>query len=314
SRKLPLARNHGEDQDYYHECQLSLLVTGVDEWFWTGYCLVDTYYGSEEEWSTYFEGDDSSEPATGGASTLQYPIWNPREYFLAVLARRMAQATLEWRVLVTAFKERMEDYEDDSLLAFVDDTSLTRTKQLMLAVSSIRRFRDSLARTISAWDTFGQQKILHLETTGSHALRQKWEEYIESVRSNISELKSLHLILSQKLDLFNSMRDGLVNASSLKESADSTRQGVDIGILTRMTVLYLPLSLATSAFSIAMVSDDVSWIWYGVVIVSITLLTLFAAANPRALDFIFYLPRNIQQGTTKMFAMLRDKYRTRFSS
>ena len=107
SRKLPLARNNAQEQDYYHEAHISFLVAGVDEWFWTAYCCVDTYFGSEPENRTYLDGRYGSDPATGGSRWLKFPIWNPREYFLFVLARRITQATREWSALIDAFEERM---------------------------------------------------------------------------------------------------------------------------------------------------------------------------------------------------------------
>ena len=30
-----------------HEAQISVLVTGIDEWYWTVYCSVDNYFGSK---------------------------------------------------------------------------------------------------------------------------------------------------------------------------------------------------------------------------------------------------------------------------
>lgn len=109
-RKLPLARDKAEEEYYYYEAHTSFLVTGVDEWFWTLYCCVDTYFGSEPEYRTYLDGQYGSDPATGGFLWLKFPRWNPREYFLVVLSRRMMQATREWRALIDAFEERMEEY------------------------------------------------------------------------------------------------------------------------------------------------------------------------------------------------------------
>ena len=110
SRKLPLARNRKEEEYYYHEAHISFLVAGADEWFWTAYCCVDTYFGSEPDSRTYLDGQYGVDPATGGSLWLKHPIWNPREYFLYVLVRRTIQATREWRALIDAFEERMVAY------------------------------------------------------------------------------------------------------------------------------------------------------------------------------------------------------------
>jgi hypothetical protein len=110
SRTLPLPRNKDEGQDFYYEFQLSVLVTGVDEWLWTSYCCVDTYYGSEPDRRAYLEDVHPVEPASGGGASLDFPLWNPREYYLVVLSRRVSQATREWGALIETFEERMITY------------------------------------------------------------------------------------------------------------------------------------------------------------------------------------------------------------
>ena len=97
-----------EDQDFFHEAQVSFLLLGIDEWVWTAYCCVDTYFGSEPNHRTYH--DDGVDAPTGGAKYLNFPIWNPREYFLMVLARRMMQATREWTNLVHVVQQRLDLY------------------------------------------------------------------------------------------------------------------------------------------------------------------------------------------------------------
>jgi hypothetical protein len=33
-----------QESDYIYEAQLSLMVTGVDDWVWNSYCFVDGYF------------------------------------------------------------------------------------------------------------------------------------------------------------------------------------------------------------------------------------------------------------------------------
>jgi hypothetical protein len=56
--------------------------------------------------------------------------------------------------------------------------------------------------------------------------------------------------LDERRVSFKEMRDGLHNDSSLLESWRATKQGNDVGILTNMTVLYLPFSLVAGVFSL----------------------------------------------------------------
>lgn len=110
-RKLPLGNIKGNiEESYYYEAQTSILVTGLDEYFWTVYCAVETYYGSEENEQAYLTARDPLDPPTGGAKWLKWPHWNPREYYLRIVAQRMMQATEEWKALIEAFDERMTAY------------------------------------------------------------------------------------------------------------------------------------------------------------------------------------------------------------
>jgi hypothetical protein len=103
-RELPLSLSKSKkEKDYYYEAHISLLVTGVDEWQWTAYFCVDTYFGAEESWEEYPSGNYGYDGPSGGWIWQKYPYWNPREYFLAVLMRRISQATTEWGVLIGTF-------------------------------------------------------------------------------------------------------------------------------------------------------------------------------------------------------------------
>ncbi|OCL12573.1 hypothetical protein AOQ84DRAFT_372958 [Glonium stellatum] len=213
-RLLPL-RRLGELESYYYEAQISFLMTGLDEWLWTTYCCVDTFFGSETDREAYLNPLNPTDAATGGWLQQQYPVWNPREYFLAVLSRRMLQ-------------ERSFEIPDDAML--------TRTIELTPTVATLRQFTDLLASTIKTCNNF-QSGYMSLFNVGSIKLMEWWQGYITSFNDSVLELEALHMIMSQKLELFNSMLDKLVSASALNESTQATRQADNIGILTKMTVV-----------------------------------------------------------------------------
>jgi len=173
------------------------------------------------------------------------------------------QATEEWKALIGAFDERMAAYEDENLQNFTDDANMTRTKELTKTVTTLRRFRDVLAKSIAAWNNFSLNGISCFEIQDGENIKLDWEELLGDIRGSITEMVAMHLHLNQKLGLFDSMRNAvspirqpallavkaeigrqIVSASSLKESAESTSQGTDIGVLTKMTVVYLPLMFA----------------------------------------------------------------------
>ena len=93
-------------REYLCEAQISVLVTGIDEWFWTAYCCVDTYFGSEEKVQYYY--DEGLDAPSGGERFNRYPLWNPRGYFLYILSRRFRQATKEWTIVVRVLQDRLK--------------------------------------------------------------------------------------------------------------------------------------------------------------------------------------------------------------
>jgi hypothetical protein len=119
--KLPLDEygypSKDDTEEYFYEATTSICVIGVDEWVWSVYCCVDTYFG-EENWTEYLNTSpgvkDETDAPSGGWIRQINPYWNPREYFLIVLHRRMIQATTEWSVLITNFAERLDIYVRES--------------------------------------------------------------------------------------------------------------------------------------------------------------------------------------------------------
>jgi hypothetical protein len=130
SELLPLRTYSTDDQDlYYHEAQTSSLSWGTDEWFWTGLCLVDTYFGSEENRKTYFMGRTPGEefdPPTGGRFTMRDTRFDQREYYLLKLDFRVEQVTTEYSALVETFNRRMEEYVSPQQCIYIHECSRSR--------------------------------------------------------------------------------------------------------------------------------------------------------------------------------------------
>jgi hypothetical protein len=99
-------RANTHSNEYLHEAQISFLVVGTDEWWWTAYCLADTFFGSEIEMALYHERQYDA--PCGGLQHVYLPAWNPREYFLLVLSRRLTQVTKEWSNIVNTLESRLQ--------------------------------------------------------------------------------------------------------------------------------------------------------------------------------------------------------------
>ncbi|KAF1962112.1 hypothetical protein CC80DRAFT_487649 [Byssothecium circinans] len=282
--KLPLPRPKDKEA-YFYEAQTSFVLTGVDERLYTAICLADTFFGSEEQRGSYTDPTSPLDAPSGGGHWLNNPIWNPRQYLLKVLAKRISQTRGEWMDLIDQFVARLDHYESGFELP--DDPKLTKTTALTSAEITIRLFRDRLASTIRAWEDFYSHKGGLFEVE-SIKLYSWWQTDVTAITESISDLKEKHELMAEKLEQFRSMRDGLVNASSFRESAEATRQGNMIGILTRMTVLFLPLGWVTAFFGIPLLPHTLYlWIAYCGVLVVAILGTLYFARRPKLLESLF---------------------------
>jgi hypothetical protein len=92
-----------------------------------------------------------------------------------------------------------------------------------LAVSTLRRFRDTLSRILEAWQYFEQYDLHNFDLGESGVLKSRWEDYISSTRGHIRELRSCHSLLSQKLELFNGMKDSVSEYFLESSTANSGR-------------------------------------------------------------------------------------------
>ena len=106
--RLPLNLSNSQTSEFIYEAQISFLVSGFDDWFWTSYCFVDTFPISEDSPTSY--RDRGVDAAGGGERYVEFPVWNPREYFLYVLSRRFRQVTKEWSILVDTLDSRLDVY------------------------------------------------------------------------------------------------------------------------------------------------------------------------------------------------------------
>ena len=89
-----------------YESQISLLITGIDEWFWSAYLCLDTFFEGRENVSFYHS--HHYDALIGGAlRPNKFPIWNPREYFLFTFSRRFTQVTKEWASIVRKLEGRL---------------------------------------------------------------------------------------------------------------------------------------------------------------------------------------------------------------
>ncbi|MCJ1283202.1 hypothetical protein MMC26_002530 [Xylographa opegraphella] len=244
--KLPANLSNPLRPEYIYEAQISVMVTGIDEWFWTAYCCVDTYFGSEQGVEAYH--DSTLDATTGGERLISQPTWNPREYFLYMLSRRFRQATKEWRIIVGVVENRLQTHEATIFHVtgqppLNDDVSFNRTREYTSTIELLRLLCNAIIKIIEYWERFAAGELLYFHVEEQATLQRKWDGYVADIEKDSNELRSLRTTLRQKIETFDTMKSGLVNVSAMVESRVATDQGKNIGRLTRVTVVsFLPES------------------------------------------------------------------------
>lgn len=95
----------------------------------------------------------------------------------------------------------------DTLDSF-DDESLTRTKSYTRAVFILRQFHDMLNLTLDTFEDFIDGELGYFETN-IETLDKFWSRYLESISDDLASLRYWQRMLSQKIQTFDRMKDGV---------------------------------------------------------------------------------------------------------
>ncbi|KAF3403594.1 hypothetical protein F1880_009534 [Penicillium rolfsii] len=262
-RKHRLFRLSGQDAIY--EVQLSLIVYGADEFFWTACFCEDLYFRANNPINGYLE--DEVDGPSSGLRASNFPIWDPRYYFLSILVIRLGQITMEWAALIEVITGHLDKHND---LFLEDDPSLRKTKEYTWILGSLRRLRNVLARVIATLVSFEANNSVYFDLETEGALYDRFRECFYQLRQLTAELTTTRMILEQQIETLEKMSDVLVNASSLAESITATRQGNNIRLLT-----YISLSI----FGMNQVSGENAWWKFWLCLVCLTGATITVAVG-----------------------------------
>jgi hypothetical protein len=93
------------------EAQFSLVICGSDNYRWTAYAFVDENDSIFSDLATNesLVMEDPIARADRAPVDANFPIWDPREYFLVILENRIAQILKEWRNVVRWLERTIAD-------------------------------------------------------------------------------------------------------------------------------------------------------------------------------------------------------------
>ncbi|KAK5077606.1 hypothetical protein LTR24_009496 [Lithohypha guttulata] len=259
----PLKRDRAleKEKDYDLACYdatTSFLVIGTDETDWKAYCNTDTYFGDNMPIDKYID-DNLDAPAGDARSATDKPCMDPREYFLLILAHRLRQLSHEWGNVSSALLNRLSAYEehylqniDDWKADLHDDQNLTRIRTYLKAASMLRSFHDTLSTTLRCLDAF---KAKDEQNEDLFAHQDNFEDqcgcYQIIIDDQAAHLTRIKEHFFERMQRFESMRESMMAASLLRENRQAKQQSQDIELLTKVTVIYLPFTLAATVCGIS---------------------------------------------------------------
>ncbi|KAH9203700.1 hypothetical protein DL95DRAFT_472141 [Leptodontidium sp. 2 PMI_412] len=146
------------------EAQISCVVTGTDDWRWTGYGFVDAEVdGLLAELS---ELEMSFDHVAAGEIEAKHPIRRPRDYWVKVFEIRVGKVTQQYQYMIHKLELAVKQYMDihPSTLSQRPGNARDRTTEMKAAfdwalkmMSVLQRPHDVLLATVREWEAFNSQ-------------------------------------------------------------------------------------------------------------------------------------------------------------
>jgi len=110
--RTPTPEFQHKEKDGIYETQISFVISGPDNGQWVAYAFVDTNFDDSdlEDEDFSYEGFQKDLIASNGELDANFPIRNPRLYFLRIWKVRMAQVLREWQRIVRTVECSIKQY------------------------------------------------------------------------------------------------------------------------------------------------------------------------------------------------------------
>ncbi|KAI1385572.1 uncharacterized protein F4822DRAFT_445508 [Hypoxylon trugodes] len=266
--------------EYVYDARLSCLVCGSNSSSWSVYLFNDLYFETEEESESirgYHEDRSSgfeSDPFTAGKLPPGSLPRDPREYVLIVLEIRMRKVKKEWQQLFEAIDEAIKTYRND----YWTKTSLTEALRrandqkaradadrqrsqlreelqewMRRSVEFLRKLIGPLKQYTEEWEEFRKTGMNYFT---SAADPERSDRLVKSLGAVDLEFKDLGRLLPKLNHIMDCLCEDMsrdVNLRIAHENNESAllqqRTAMDLKVLTWITFLVLPLTLASSLLS-----------------------------------------------------------------
>ncbi|KAF8249132.1 hypothetical protein K440DRAFT_622508 [Wilcoxina mikolae CBS 423.85] len=162
------------------------------------------------------------------------------------------------------------------------------------AIECLRRFEETIEDALAKGEEANRMMDQVIDETKSYWSPEMMQIRDEVVKVQYSRRKTLldntYKKVMKRVKKLTANRDGISNFLSLRnaiesanQSAAAVEQGNNIKILTLITITYLPLSLATSAFSMGFLPKTVGFQAFGIFLAVALTLTMISVFNLAAM-------------------------------
>lgn len=262
--KAPEGRKHG-----IFEAHFTLVICGSHEGQWDAYAFDDNEFEGEDlcEKLSACEGFHPDPIASCLPSEhdtdANLPIWNPREYFLKVVANRTAAASEAWDSLIRATARSIKKHRSQhpSTLSQPDGKKRDRSETAKTfdwtrqTKEHVDRLRTDLSETIKYWKDFND---LNGDIDYFTDVNDPPNEFQNRVNPLLCQIKETF----QKLERFQRILNGLSvgckdaeNALQLRltlESSEATTSSRGIADFTTFVLFPIAVAAACLQYSPAM--------------------------------------------------------------
>ncbi|KAH8898960.1 hypothetical protein GQ53DRAFT_817181 [Thozetella sp. PMI_491] len=181
-----------------YEAQISIAITGIDNWRWSAWAFADAFFDKQESAQHYHDetmGQERPDPLMRGLSLFyKEHEQDPRKYFLAVCCIWVKKIEDEWRDIIRLTRETVEQFDHRSPLFLKDNkpeearTSFEQTEELLT------QLRSCLMQTMSASGRFLEEEADNFYLSDRRDLRQKFSR----LRPLLDQLEDQGRILKEK--------------------------------------------------------------------------------------------------------------------
>lgn len=276
-RSAPFGIGTSLRSKYIHEENLSFLLIGHFRDVSTCIQLAESYFKYDP-----YHVKAPKEPDSSIFRKVQ-PNEPPVALFLSWISVALHHVLWRWQSAIDAVQAEIKSsrqimFMDDRNDLMSDDPNFSLSKTYFWALQAYKLFDDTIHETIAAWKKFSEESLPGLRDY--RIPDDVWNRSITEINVAIAELEKKIERIRSRAEEVKDLRKGLISASALFDSRTSVRQGENIRLLTYITLLFLPLSFATSIFGMQFMGSAKGYLYAFVsVLPAVTVLTALFVFN-----------------------------------